>query len=902
MIIERKPFCWKFILYSWILLLLSTNLLLAGATGKISGRITDARTGEALSVAEVLLTHIYVGNQAVEMSPPKGAAADMDGRFVLLNVNPGKYNVQVRMMGYTSKIIPGVRVSINRTTPLNVSLDPTVIEGEAVTVTAPRDLIKRDMTSSIKTVSADDMEKFNLESVGAVVQLQPGVVEGHFRGGRADEVIYLIDGIQSGLSLHADAVQEIEVISGTFNAEYGKAMSGIVNVAPKEGSATYTGSLKLFTSNWLTNYDYIGLDKSDIFHGTEARFHLAGPIPFTRNNIKFYMHGTTSDSKGLYYGIRRYNMWDMSLISTSIPREDWIDIHTGDMAKIPMSQSQSYQLMTNLVWRAPLNLKLSLLHQYQYSEGQAGYNHSYKYTPDRTNQNWSENQSIAFAITHTLGERAFHEFRALYADYWSQSSRYKDPYDNRYVHDKYSTSMGGFATGGNDKGFSYNDNKRLELKYDLTWQLTSHHEIKLGTDFVKLDFAPYSFTLQNKWKNTEYEATRYEPVIWADTTIYSNRYEKTPYEFSAYLQDKSEYNKLVINYGLRYDWFDPKTIYPTDIRNPANRIVGSRKTEYADAEPQYQLSPRLGLSYQVADVAALHFSYGHFFQIPGYGSMYQNPDYKIASVNYGSTIGNPNIKAEKTVKYELGLQLEVLEGMVLNTTVFYHDIYNLETIRPIETYDAIIFGYYVNKDYAMSKGLTLGLDYITQMLSFNLAYTLQYAEGNASEPGSNFYKAADNIDPISKFVPLDWDQRHTFNMAVGYNTPKFGASFISRLGSGTRYTLEPYDKSRLALINIPENSMTKPRTIYADLTAYYNLTFLKMGNITPQLGFYIYNIFDHRNEIVVYNDSGRSGSTLTIEDARDDYISTFTTIEDLYYRPNYYSAPRSWKLELGISF
>ena len=137
-----------------------------------------------------------------------------------------------------------------------------------------------------------------------------------------------------------------------------------------------------------------------------------------------------------------------------------------------------------------------------------------------------------------------------------------------------------------------------------------------------------------KWFDKEKEYTHYRPYIPNDTTTFADSYNKSPEEYSVYIQDKTEFHKLVINYGLRFDWFDPHTIYPTDLRNPANRIEGSRLTEYKNAKPQQQLSPRLGLSYQVADVAALHFSYGHFFQIPNYGHMYQNPNFEIAAKNY----------------------------------------------------------------------------------------------------------------------------------------------------------------------------------------------------------------------------------------------------------------------------
>lgn len=876
----------------------------SGTTGKIMGRITDAKTGEPLPAAEVIITHLWSNDRAVELSPPRGTSANENGEFVILNSRPGKYTVMVRMMGYGLKVIEQVQVSINRTTPLDVVLSESVIQGEAVTITAPREIIKKDLTSSIKTVSTEDIEKFKLESVGAVVALQPGVVAGHFRGGRSGEVKYLLDGVESGVGLNIDAVQEIEVISGTFNAEYGKVMSGIVNMAPKEGGSQVSGGLKLYTGNWLTRHDYVGLDQTDIFHTTELRYTVSGPMPFTKNKVTVFLFGDYHDDDGLFYGLRRYTMNDYSKVGAGIPRDEWVDIHTGDMAAVPMTQNWGNSLMANIVWRAVPNLKLAVLYQYSSGQGQVGYNHSYKYIPDRTNWYWRTDHNYTFSATHTLGSKAFHELKLMYNHHSSQTSRFKDPYDARYVPDQLNSSMGGFVTGGNDKGFSYNDNNRTEVKYDLNWQISDHHEIKAGIDYVDRVFSPRSFVLVNWYQlfDKDKEYTHYRPYIPADTTTFADSYHKSPIEFSAFVQDKSEFHKLVINYGLRFDWFDPNTIYPTDIRNPANRILGSRRSDYKDAKPQYQLSPRLGLSYQVADIAALHFSYGHFFQIPDYGHMYQNPNYEIAAINFASSIGNPIIKAEKTVKYELGLQLELMKAMVTNITVFYQDTYNLETVRPIETYDAVMFGYYINKDYAMSKGVTVSLDYLASPFSFNLSYTLQYAEGNASTPFSNFYKAAADIDPVKKFVPLDWDQRHTLNFAMGYNRPHYGLSLLGGLGSGTRYTFSPILESRLALVNIPENGMTKPATFYLDMKGFLDLDFLRFGKLAPQLGFYIYNVFDIRNELQVFGNSGRAGSAIIREEQRLGYLSTFTTIEDHYYNPSWFSAPRRWKLELNLNF
>jgi len=888
-----------------ILLLLLPSLVMGAAKGKILGRIVDQVSGEPLAGANVIITEVWDGNKVASLVTPLGAATDLEGEFVILNITPGQYNIKISYIGYSSKIIEKVRVSINKTTPLDIQLSEAIITGEVITVTAKREAIQKDKTSVIKTVSSEEIQTFILESIGEVVSLQAGVVGDHFRGGRSGEVSYLVDGVQSGIELNTDAVQEIEVISGTFNSEYGKVMSGIVNIAPKEGGKNYTGMVRLYAGNWMTGHDYVGLDKSDILHSTEARASLGGAVPFTNNKLLFFVYAEIKDDKGLFYGINRYINTDITLVAPDIDEKLWVDIHSGDNSSMPMSDSRSQNIMGNLTWRVFSALKLGLLFQYQNGEAQTGYVHSYKYIPSRTNWLWETKSSVILSISNTLSPTAFHELKVLYflKDY--QRSRFKDPFDPQFVNNAvYDRDIGGFDTGGNDKGFNYAKDNRIQIKYDLVWQINIHHEIKLGIDYVDLELNNTSFSVQNYYQffEKEKELTHYIPIIPGDNTAFYNQFDKSPIEISAYIQDKSEFDDLVINYGLRYDLFDPNTIYPTDLRNPANQIVTDRKSEYRDAAPQSQISPRLGLSYLLGETAALHFSYGHFFQIPNYSHMYSNPDYKILPSNFASVIGNPNIKAEKTVKYELGLQMQMIKNLILNTDIFYHDIYNLETIIPIETYDAIVYGIYSNLDYASTRGMTIGIEYGNGPINIISNYTLQYAEGNASQPNSNFTKAAQNIDPVTKFIPLDWDQRHTINLLIGYNTTNFGASLIGRYGSGTRYTYAPPPKSSLALINIPENGWVKPATTYLDLKLFYKIN-LGVGAISDlKLGLYIYNIFDMRNELTVYRDSGHSNSTIQIEDEAPNYVSTFTDIYDYYNRPNYYSNPRFVKLELSLIF
>src|SRR4030066_2531535 len=129
----------------------------AQTTGKIAGKIIDENTKEPL-----------IGVNVVIEGTPMGSATDMDGRYFVLNIPPGVYNVRYMIIGYTTKIIEGANVNVNRTTTLDVTMQETALLGEEVVVTADRVAVKKDQTSSIRNVTSQDIDILPLESTGAV--------------------------------------------------------------------------------------------------------------------------------------------------------------------------------------------------------------------------------------------------------------------------------------------------------------------------------------------------------------------------------------------------------------------------------------------------------------------------------------------------------------------------------------------------------------------------------------------------------------------------------------------------------------------------------------------------------------------------------------------------------------
>ncbi|MEE1574013.1 MAG: TonB-dependent receptor, partial [Candidatus Neomarinimicrobiota bacterium] len=522
----------------------------------------------------------------------------------------------------------------------------------------------------------------------------------------------------------------------------------------------------------------------------------------------------------------------------------------------------------------------------------------------------------------------------------------------------------GFFTGGQQKGHSVRTMEDWGAKFDLTWQVNHTHSLKWGAQYIQHQLDNQWHEIRNEFDG-ETNQDDYEPEIFGDTTVYADVYLVEPIDASAYIQDKMEFDEMVINFGIRYDYFDPNTFYPSDRRNPANQLLfyvppdgmwnegeewtdlgnglwdstevwddldsngtwdeGEEWTDLGNGEwdstevwideleldmdmmstyPQApvieQVSPRFGLAYQLSDVAVLHFSYGHFFQLPPLYALYQNHSFLIPPSDYGTTIGNSRLKPEKTVTYEIGLWQALTRNVGLEVTLFYKDIYNLLSTKIISTYNQIEYGLFSNKDYGNVRGLEVKFDYGSQSFNANMNYTLQYTRGNADSPQQSFDRAGGSMDPVNRFIPMSWDQRHTLNATVGYHSGNFHMSATGYYDSGTPYTFSPLGESTLSRINLYPNNDYKPAKYRADLTARYSLQLANMAGVNIFLT--IYNLFDRLNEEWVNSQTGRAYTDIEENSEVLLHRSNFNDYEDVYQNPSMYSTPRMIKFGIKLTF
>ncbi|NOY77668.1 MAG: TonB-dependent receptor [Calditrichaeota bacterium] len=966
----RKSTVPLFIFLAFFALLISSQLVLAGTTGKISGVIKDKSTGDPLPGANVIIE-----------GTNRGAAADANGRYLILHVAPGTYTLRFQMIGYQKLRVENVRVFTDRTTKINAKLLPQAIQGKAVTIVAGREPVEFDRTSTSAYVSKEEIEALPVSNVSELVQMQAGVVSDaggalHFRGGRSREVAYMIDGMPvsnsfsqgggSNVAVENNFIQELQVITGTFNAEYGSAQSGVINVITKVPEKTYHASVEAITGGYYAPHEpmYIGLNKYDPLAEKETKFSLSGPVPGMSKigKLGFFVNGRIVGSKGWLNGQRRfrpkdgweilvYREWYRAIFDPEDPLLIKIpdSLHTGDGKIIPMNWSNSYNFNVKFVYQPKSSMTLSYNMFHNYSHGKSFSNH-WKFCPDGKGQHFNEGTTHMFVFTHVPLKNVFYNIRYSYQSTQSKSFMYESANDPRYQQNAANAWDPGVITGYDMGGFddwgrNWFDQKIHLTNGDITWQINKIVELKAGYEakfsrfhykkapmrevfgyeelqfpFARKEIEEYDLTynfFRDSTAHFEHGHVRLReasPDSARDQQFYVN-YVRSPREGASYIQTKLEMGEIVLNAGLRLDFYFPRDRYCPDYSKVYPELVGDPRY-YIQAKPKWQLSPRFGLSFPISDRGALRLSYGHFFQTPSYEKMYQNPvlpHYNQYSVE-GTRIGNPNLKPERTVQYEIGLQQQLTDDISFETTIYRKDMKDLLGIEILTLSNASTFYRYVNKEYGNSSGFTIAFNQgiKNRWVSSRIDYTYMIAKGSASNPEilrdisvvagprSGSYNLA-----IRKINYLDWDQRHTLNASVTIHpTPNMNISAIGQIGSGLPYTPATLDPSIELPGGLWDNQGRKPTRWNVDMMFSQAFHF---GNLRVMAMVRAFNVFNHLNENRVHSVTGHAGPDAYLPEVgkkryyRLKYLGEFTKNE-ADYDPSWYSRPRLVQFGLQIGF
>ena len=872
--------------------------VLFASNGKITGKVAEKETGSPAIGVNVVLIDTYLGS-----------ATDENGRFTILNIPPGTYSIRVDAIGFATITMKDVRVTTAQTTELSFTLEEAVIEGQEITVIAERPLVQKDLTASQRVTTAKEIEDMPVESFLGVLTTHAGVSQSaggalHVRGGRSNEVGYYIDGVSvsnpfytNSLAVNVSnkALEEMKLVSGAFNAEYGNAMSGVVNVTIKDGGKNYDGSLSYYTGDYSSSAHDIfpNIDDQDFSANSTFDGFISGPVlPFLGDKLTFNVSLRRSESEGYLYGIREHNPSDYAYFP---PSGDWYIQNTGDSSYVPMNPSQSTNALSKITWRVSPTMKIST--QSILSKAQSkSYSHAYKYNPDGVGTGYSANNNHSIKINHSLSPKSFYEANIFISDTDYKNYLYEDTTDSRYVSTDYINTEPTSATflfGGTQMGHTYRVSNSVGGKFDFTIQMNDRHELKTGFSFRKDILEERNFSILYNYNY------RQPTVLPENESPYHVYYNKEALQYSAYIQDKMEYSSMIMNLGIRYDVFVPNDSSITDLVYPE---AGKN-----DAGVKTMISPRVGVSLPITDKGIFHFSYGHFYQMPTLRNLYRESYF---GAGLAPTVGYPDLKPEKTVLYEFGFQQQFGNLIGMDINLFYKDIRELLALQSIR-YDSPQYGpsnyaIYLNKDYGSSRGLTLSVSKRYDPVSKTriwLDYTYQKSEGNSVKSAAFYFSTLSGIEEEKLIVPLSWDQSHLLNTTIIIGNP--GGTTLGLIGKIS--TGWPYTPSIPTANYVPEpNSGRKPIQRNMDLKIERRVS---IGSRKVSLFARVYNLFDIRNARYVFDDTGSPKYTYEYRSIQEteQFKAHYGepgihTWEEYITRPQYYSSPRSFKIGFSLDF
>jgi len=523
------------------------------------------------------------------------------------------------------------------------------------------------------------------------------------------------------------------------------------------------------------------------------------------------------------------------------------------------------------------------------SEEYRDYDRTFKYNPEGNYQRVSSDYRGSIQFSHLFDSETFINLNVSHGFTEYGQYVYDDWQDSRYAPIWLSSGTGsnGYSTGGMRMWQHRRSNTDNIAKMDFTSQFTKNQKIGIGASIKQSNVWLHEYWL--------FFDENHQINLPPDSSAYNNTYRHKPVEITSYFQDKLELGEIIVNAGLRFDYFDPDGEVPIDFKD-------TRHSELRKAKTSSQLSPRLGIAYPITDMGVIHFSYGHFFQIPPYEHLFINPDFEVSLIQVEgdqpprgrfNSMGNAELQPMKTVSYEIGLKQGLTEDLTIDITGFNKDIRDLIGMEVKDDIFGGRFFRFINKDHANVKGITLAIDQrqVPGGFGFGVSYTYQLATGNSSNETEEWVRqqADPPIESEKRRVILDWDQKHSLNLSATTSQRGFHISLIGKMGSGL-----PYTRSSARYSNRIYNGERKPMTLVMDLNVAKDLYVFGV-NLSPYLK--ITNLLDRKNTRDVYSSSGS---------ADFDYDMNFQTYrgiqtqEEFYTRPDYYYEPR--KILMGLSF
>jgi outer membrane receptor for Fe3+-dicitrate len=486
-------------------------------------------------------------------------------------------------------------------------------------------------------------------------------------------------------------------------------------------------------------------------------------------------------------------------------------------------------------------------------------------------------------------------------------------------------------------------------KANLLYQIGKHHEVKAGGEFTYYTVRRYSLSpvdIAQSYKAIADGDPRgiYDRLDNYGYDIIGNKIDsgdegpKHPVFAAGYIQDKMEFDDLVLNVGFRLDYIDTDTrtfADPSNVQFDDDGIIDPESM--VEVDPLLKVSPRLGFSFPVTDRTVFHAQYGKFVQQSRLRDVYLGFNRASDVIKGGFAESNPvgyGIRPERTTAYEIGFSQQLGESFAFDITGFYKDIKDQVQLRPIfasETAAHSRYYAFVNGDFGTVKGIEFKMDLRrTERLSANVDYTYSDAKGTGSTPNTAFRTVWQSPTQTPYFPqiisPTTFNQTHKGSINLDYRFGEddgpelLGSKFLSRFGANVLFTFTSgFNYTRwdgFANSRIPNETLNASSTPWTfQLDARIDKSF-SLGPLNMNVYLWVTNLLDTKNIVDVFNTSGDAyddgflatdNGKKAYEGFRSQYGEDAANLyRELYladiYDPTFFGPPRQIRLGIKLEY
>jgi len=587
--------------------------------------VTGALEGRVVAASSEPIDGAHVTVEGTALQGIRSAVTDAHGRFVFLALPAGSYTVEIQRIGYGPVRVQRLAVRLGSTTSLgDVRLEAQVVEIAPVVVSGAKPVI--DPVSPATGAVIDSSQFLSLPSERGFRALIPFVPQANastydgdgvnITGSTGLENAFYVDGMNIAVDRGASAsmdlpfnfVREIQVATGGYEAEYGRALSGVVNVVTPSGGNEFHGqAFGYFTADALRTVPRAGVGETF-------------PVSFSQYDVGVSLSGP----------IRRDRLWYFAAYNPTFASQD------VSLAALPTQRDERvhHLLAGKLTWSVSpeTDVAVTLLADPYNRDGVGGFDGFSNPLPSTTDPNTALVREVGGGTT--VAARIHHEFDPRtelsvsasrldwHREYFPTSGSTSLAEVTRI--DDYTTNTSSGGIGGYERPRT----SRTAVRIAMTL-LRSAHAVKVGAEYEDNGFSEAAGASSvSRIDDSTY--------VWFEFPLSARVHNRVP---TLYAEDAWELTRrLRLSAGLRWE------------AQHLSGAVGPARTIATE------LAPRLGVVYQLGELGSqrLFASGGRFFE-----------QVKPSTLNFWNGSGTARLRV-----YRTNPLVDSTNGLVLQTVPF----------------------------------------------------------------------------------------------------------------------------------------------------------------------------------------------------------------------------------------